>query len=251
MKGPYPDHATYHKLYARYLVHRPANKLVDLAGELKNKTVLDLCGGEGEIALLAKKRGADIVILIDGQHSMFHGEKLEKAGIYPLACHLPCNLTKRLRECWDAYEPEEWRTEDCHCPKCHTGFDKADVVFCRQAVNYWMYTEWAVERLVAVMHIGGKFIFNTFNTKPSEEPTVKKYQMGTGDAKTWHNYVEVHWLIGDDVHHVQIREGMEPHHTVFKWIPPERFNELLYPHFDIEEKVDGATTIYICTKRSK
>jgi hypothetical protein len=101
------------------------------------------------------------------------------------------------------------------------------------------------------MRPGGKFIFNTFNTKPSVQPTVKEYEMTDACAEKWYKYVEVSWLDGDICRHVQIREGMEPHVTEFKWIPPEQFQAILEPWFDIEKVTDKYTDIYTCTRREK
>jgi ubiquinone/menaquinone biosynthesis C-methylase UbiE len=243
----YPDYETYRKLYAKYFVHRQARELVDLAGSLTNKTVVDLCGGAGEIALLAKKKGAKTVLLIDGEEAMVDMKALYDFGIWFQRHDLRNWHIKYILRCVNEYEPD-WEREECGCFQCETEFDGADFVFCRQAVNYWLWDEKAAKDVARIMRSGGKFIFNTFNTKPSTEPKVKQYDMGNLNGD-WSKYVEVHWLVDDMVHHVQICEGMEPHYTSFKWIPPERFREILEPHFDLDIKTDQYTDIYICQKR--
>ena len=200
----------------------------------------------------AKKRGAELVILVDTEPEMVDFEGLDTAEIFFFSANMHNLGIRHLYEC-DCERDFPWQDPDtCNCFKCRTKFEGADVVFCRQAVNYWLWDDMAARNVARIAKRGsGKFIFNTFNTKPSEEPTVKKYEMGTALSTEWSKYVEVSWLVDDICHHVQIREGMAPHVTEFKWIPPEQFQELLEVWFDIETKVDGPSTIYTCTRREK
>jgi len=60
----YPTWQIYEKLYAKYL-HQSPRKLLDAAGDLKDKSVLDLCGGTGKLSLAAHAvdRGRRIVMV--------------------------------------------------------------------------------------------------------------------------------------------------------------------------------------------
>jgi ubiquinone/menaquinone biosynthesis C-methylase UbiE len=228
----YLDRDAYRKLYARYvagIAGRPVSGLLEMAGDLRDMNVLDLCGGAGELSVEAKRRGASKVAMVDECAEMFDRDELVEAGV---DIHVS--------------DVETW----LFIPK--PGRCLFDFVFCRQAVNYWLSDEAAA--LVALnLHSGGHLIFNTFNRKPAAEPVVKRYSMMTGAClvggeSTSSEYVEVSWLVGDMVHHIQIREGLEPHHTKFKWIPPEEFRRMLGPYFDVEETRDGASSIYNCVK---
>ena len=212
----YPDKETYRKLYARYVADqgRPVADLMDLASTLRGKTVVDLCGGAGEISVEAVKRGAARTLLVDQSVDMM-GES-----------------TKGV---------EYWR---CPVEEFLETFHKevVDVVFCRQAVNYWFNKDMA-EMLAGCLAPGGEFIFNTFSKKPDWKPKVKEYEFNG------HFFVETSWRVGDVVHHVQCRDGMEPHTTQFKWIDTQTFYTWLHPYFDIDRNTDGATHLYCCKKK--
>ena len=94
-----------------------------------------------------------------------------------------------------------------------------------------------------VMAPGGVFAFNTFNRKPSEKPRVLQYEL------EGHSFVEVSWLVGDIVHHLQAREGMVPHQTSFRWFSPESLREMLKPYFVVIEIRHEKTSLYRCEKR--
>lgn len=224
----YPDHQTYRRLYAKYLDKRPASELVDLAGDLEDKTVVDLCSGEGEITRLCLERGAYRVYMVDSESDMMDLEPLYGFQVQPCVVDVGTWL----------------------CNFRQGGLPPfADVVFCRQAVNYWFMSETS-RYLPSIMKSGGTFIFNTFHKKPSSKPTVKEYSCDG------HEFVEVHWLVPDQngsgldfVHHVQIRDGLPCHATQFTWISHEEFHSrLLGMYFLTEEIVDGSTSIYICRK---
>ena len=63
------------------------------------------------------------------------------------------------------------------------------------------------------------------------------------------SYLEISYLVDNKVCHIQIREGYEPHFTVFDWISKEQYIELLSPYFDIEIKDDGKSSLYKCKRR--
>lgn len=233
----YPNKDRYQSLYARYVsgvAGRPVEEMLSLAGDLRGKRVLDLCGGAGELAIAAKQAGASESLLVDQSESMFDETELNHRGV---KCHV--------------LEVEHW----LRIPKLLKPFD---VVFCRQAVNYWLNATTA-ESLVCRgndnIGTGGKFIFNTFNTAPPKAPTAKCYELLNGvvspiDDEPYDGpvFVEVSWLVDDVVHHVQCREGYAPHVTQFRWISPDEFREILSPWFDVDVQTHGRTDMYVCTR---
>ncbi len=117
-----------------------------------------------------------------------------------------------------------------------------DVVFCQQAINYWL-EETDVEMLAKIMNKNGLFIFNTFNSKPSTKPRVLEYKLQN------RNYVEISWLIKDTINHIQICQGYEHHFTQFKYMSHKYITDCLKPYFDIKRIKDNKTSIYVCRKR--
>ena len=219
----YPDIGTYQALYAKYL-KRPVTELTSLYdGDLKGKVVWDLCSGNGEIALACVDAGAAKVVAVDSSWGM-----------------LSNLVNKDLNGRLDVYSSP---VEHYLAKKKESGRDWADVVFCRQAVNYWL-DEHAARKLAGVMKPGSQFIFNTFNAKPSEKPTVKDYEYNG------HFFVEVSWLVGDMVYHTQARDGMESHSTQFKWISKDDFLRILGEWYAIYIVEDGHTSIYRCTRKT-
>src|SRR3989344_2166728 len=210
----YPDNETYKNLYARFYNGRTAQELLKLAYPIRGTTVLDLCGGEGRLGLKAVQGGARFVWLVDKEKSMVNVPILPRMDV----------IISRVEEFLGQWQCGD---QDMHY----------DRVLCQQAVNYWLDASYAA--IVAkLLNPGGIFVFNTFYKKPSEEPTVKKY--GLGDKK----FVEVSWLVRDTVHHVQIREGLPSHATSFQWLSPARLIEILTPHFEVDIKVEGNSSLY-------
>lgn len=215
MNMPYPPHAVYRKLYARYFKGDRTEKMVALAGDLSGKVVLDLCGGGGRLSAVALAAGAKVT-LVDDSNDMSET--------------VPPGITRACRRA------QSWLSSFC-------ANDEYDVVFCQQAVNYWL-DEDSAAHLGATIKPGGLFIFNTFNRKPTGVPVVKQYEHEGA------NFVEVSWLTGEaTVQHLQIREGAPAHSTQFKWISEEQFRELLSPHFSLCEIRDGATSVWFCTRK--
>jgi hypothetical protein len=119
-----------------------------------------------------------------------------------------------------------------------------DAIFCQQGINYWFQPKHA-SLIKKALSPEGLFIFNTFNVKPSVIPLVKTYYY----EKTGRNYKEISWLVGDMVKHVQIAQGMNPHFTEFRWIPPEEFKRAFKSAgLSVTVKTDGSTDIYVCRK---
>jgi SAM-dependent methyltransferase len=219
----YPEGQRYEALYAKYIHKRPVSELVDRAGDIQGKNVLDLCCGTGRIVKECVARGANMVVGVDGCPDMVDGlgKWLEENS--PKSEVLIDNVESHLR--LEGYRKVKY-----------------DVVFCRQAVNYWLNAKCA-DLLTDIISPGGKFVFNTFGNKPGVFPVVKEYNYDE------HDFVEVHWQVDDMVHHVQVRDGLPPHMTCFRWISPEELFNLLGDYHLVVEG-DGPTSIYICTRKN-
>ena len=214
----YPEGRLYEALYAKYIHKRHVSELVDFAGSLKGKDILDLCCGTGRLLQECIKRGAKATG-VDKSYDMRCGIEAWSEGVVRT-----CGETARSYLLYTSGHKIEF-----------------DAVFCRQAVNYWLNEDVAYFLSKSIIS-GGKFIFNTFNKKPGKVPVVKKYEY------QGYTFIETSWLVDKTVHHVQVREGLPPHTTEFQWISPEKFQSLLSPYFDIEVKESGPTSIYVCTK---
>jgi hypothetical protein len=118
-----------------------------------------------------------------------------------------------------------------------------DIIVCRQAINYW-FNAMSIALMAGLVRSGGVFVFNTFNTRPSETPKIKQYHH-KGVSFTEISYVDP----TNFVHHVQIREGMAPHVARFQWIAPESFDLFLGKYFDIEKITRNRTDYYRCVKK--
>jgi ubiquinone/menaquinone biosynthesis C-methylase UbiE len=216
------DSQTYELLYAKYLRGDRTKEMVSLAGDLKGKKVVNLCCGAGRLTIEALKRGAT-VLACDESTTMLKGlREFQKTGKYAVNCFS-----------WDV--STALRTLRGSNP------ESVHAIFCQQAVNYWFDPSY-VKLLRGCLAPGGVFIFNTFNKCPSTEPKEKAYFLDR-------HYMEISWLVGNMVKHVQIAEGMDPHFTEFKWIPPEEFMVAFRKEkFDVAVLSKGSTDIYVCTK---
>lgn len=214
----YPDHKTYRDLYARYYDRHSIHKLLELLGPLSGLSLLDLCCGDGRLALGALINGAAAATLVDKEASMIAEslKKNPKIEIVVEAADVALVAFDRIKT-----------------------FDR---IACCQAVNYWLNKR-SAKLLARVLKPGGLFVFNTFNEKPSRKPRVLEYELKL------HQFVEISWFEKGLVHHVQIREGLPPHVTNFWWLSPEDFRLLLEPHFEVEELREGKTSLYRCVKR--
>lgn len=209
----------YHKLYLPYVM-RPAKDLLERVELKAGETVLDLCSGAScRTGLAAVSMGAKHVVCVDKNPHVKDTK-------------VPVNVDVFCKSIWEFLTTAR---------SVKSLFRYFDVVVCLESINYW-FDERAIVFLSALMKDGGRFIFNTFNTKPSELPVVKEYQL---DGK---HYVEVNMLIGDMVHHVQVREGMPPHLNVFRWIPPNEFSRVLGEHFEMGILRKDRSDVYICRK---
>jgi len=214
----FPDHETYRKLYARYYNGRDSEELLRLLKPIKGTNLLDLCGGDGRLTLNALKKGASRVVLVDAEYEMV-----------PAPLHKNRKILVLIGTVMSALLNLHW------------GLRLFDRAVCRQGVNYWLNAD-TLRMLASVLKPQAVFVFNTFNQKPPKEPRVLEYKMGG------HSFAEVSWLIGDKVHHLQVRDGLKHHHTEFKWLSPEEIRKLLERYFEVEEIQDGKTSLYRCVK---
>ncbi|OGG40959.1 hypothetical protein A2118_01735 [Candidatus Kaiserbacteria bacterium GWA2_50_9] len=219
MRKEYPDSDAYRALYLRFHGGRDVVELTHLLEPLDSARVLDLCGGDGRLTLRALELGAHEVTIVDSTERMV-----------PQALRHNSQVHVQVRPVEIALADMGTRNES---------FDR---IACRQGVNYWLNKKTAT-LAAAVLKPGGIFAFNTFNQKPPAKPRVLQYEL---DGKA---FVEVSWLIEDAVHHLQVREGMAPHYTTFKWLPPEYLRSILEPHFIVVETRREKTSLYRCERK--
>jgi len=218
--GTYPDYKTYRALYARYH-QRGVEKLLHLLRPLDGMGVVDLCGGDGRLTSRMLASGAESVLFVDAEPAM-----------------IPPMIRRHKRV---HVEMTEVRTA---LSDALARGDRFDRIVCQQAVNYWLDKDTAAS-VARLLRPGGIFAFNTFNQCPPEIPRILQYELDG------HAFVEVSWLVGADVHHLQVRDGMEPHHTVFQWLSPEHLYTLLAPHFFVYEEGDEKTSLYRCERKEE
>lgn len=219
MNQKYPDCDSYQTLYARYLDGRGVEAILGLLEPIKDSRCLDLCGGEGRLTREALERGAAYVTYVDRERDMA-GEWIreENSRLRPMFLDVKCALRKFI-------------SDD----------ERFGRIACQQAINYWLDVE-AARLLAEVLSPGAIFVFNTFNEEPSVVPRVLSYER-SGVA-----FAEVSWRVGDVVHHVQVRQGMEPHVTEFEWLPRVKIWRLLEPYFILSEMKRGKTSYYKCVR---
>lgn len=219
MTETYPDYITYQQLYQRFYEGRPSTELLELLGPIAGKHIVDLCGGDGRLTTAALNFGAGCVTLVDAAAAM----------VAPALWHEP-----RVHICIN--HVREWLAQ------CQANGNRFDGIACQQAVNYWLDGETA-PLIAAALVPAGTFTFNTFHQQPTRTPTVKQYQLDG------HTFAEVSWLVGDIVHHLQVRDGLTPHYTSFRWLPHELLLGLLEPHFTVTIQQRGNTALYQCIKK--
>lgn len=209
----YPRYDIYEKLYKRYF-KKGVNYLIEQANLKNDDKVLDLCGGNARLTRELKRVCLDVTYL-DQEKDMIPDD-LESSGIKV--------INKSVQDF------------------LNTNDEKFDKVFCEQAVNYWLL-HIDINKFSKIFNKDALFIFNTFSNKPSSIPMIKEYNLDEI------SYLEISYLVGESVHHVQIREGFEPHFTTFDWISEEQYKKLLSPYFDIKIIDDGKSALYICRRK--
>lgn len=197
------------------------HRLIDFAGDVKGKTVLDLAGGSGRLCREVNSRGAIRATLIDECYDMLPtGDQATGIEI----------------ERWDV---QSWLKSE---PLFY------DFIFCQQAINYWFdetmasyISDWLVD--------GGVFAFNTFEKDISNGFHKKEYRLNDLD------YMEISWKDqyfsrqSRMIHHVQMCTGLAPHYTSFNYIHTHEFRDWLEPYFAVEIEGHANTVLYKCTKR--
>lgn len=238
MKEQYPNPIVYTRLYERFFDPTKTGHMLDLAGKLQGKRVLDLCCGDGRLGLESLRRQAASVVFVDREAAMINQVRQ--------------NLLNNQQALYRKRSSCEFSIEDVEqfllMPRA-----KFDRVFCQQGVNYWLGSsslceprcENMAERLSKVVAPGGMFIFNTFENAPSDIPWVREYQLQANGDK----FVEVSWLLGNTVHHIQVRQGMEHHHTTFRWITVDEYTNWLSPFFSVNYEQKGNSLVFCCIRK--
>jgi len=215
----------YETLYARFRKGRPESELVDLA-DVNGKEVLSLCGGSDKIAEVCLERGAKIVMVVDSSKGMMAKIQPHIEYVNYDVHEFLCMYYKQMLDVETVGDnPEPF-----------------DVVFCRQAINYW-FSDRSSRLLFDVMSPGGVFIFNTMNRKVEKFPGVREYKL---DGRS---YVEVNYMVDDMIYHLQACDGCKPHLNAFRWITSEEYHNQLEKFFDVEETIYGPASIYVCKKK--
>ena len=209
----YPKYEDYEKMYKRFF-QKGVDYLLDNAELKKEDVVLDVCGGNGRLTKELVKY-CDDVSYLDQELDMIPWD---------------------LKELGVTIYHEDIESYVKHSQK------KYNKVFCEQAINYWLLTV-DIEQFSNMILPDGYFIFNTFSKKPPTSSLVKQYVIDHI------HYLEVSYLLGNKVEHIQIREGYPPHFTEFDWISKERFEEILSPYFDIELMNNGNSSLYKCRRK--
>lgn len=216
--GRYPDYETYRALYARY--HgRGVEDLIRLIEPLEGTRVIDLCGGDGRLTNRLIDTGVRSVLFVDGEPRMVPPAIWQHKEVQVVIEQVQKALTDLMKR-GETY----------------------DRIVCQQAVNYWLDEETA-RLLASALNPGGVFAFNTFNQRPSEIPRVLQYELNE------HSFVEISWLKEREVHHLQVRDGLEPHYTSFQWLSSKRIKDILNPFFKVTEERKERSSLYRCEKR--
>lgn len=221
----YPDIETYEMLYRRYLQNDRSNEMLDTAGDLTGKVLLDICCGGGRLTQAAIDRKPKSCIMIDSELKMVP-ENFGNDGVTDVIIMTVKNALQEMKK----------------------KNKMVDVAICQQGINYWLTTSKAWQ-LSLVMSEGGVFVFNTFNKRPSEIPKIKQYTCQNPYEVEKRHYTEVSWSVGIDIYHVQICQGMKPHFTTFEWMDEKYVRNCLEKFFDVELITDNRTSIYRCVKR--
>tara|TARA_R110000824_G_scaffold12226_5_gene53524 strand:- start:12032 stop:12763 length:732 start_codon:yes stop_codon:yes gene_type:complete len=235
--------ATYDFLYAKYSGRSP-KELLKYAEIKPQSSFLDLCcGSNGRMSKAAFDMGATNVCSVD---------------LNPLVAEMPLthwkkdNLIKTPSTINDyiyyIYGGLGWYVFNSSVHDYLSTLlpiTTFDTIACQQGINYW-FNESDIKLVKSKLNKGGKFVFNTFWNEPRTIPVVKEYEIN--DIK----YAEITVRAYDAIHHSVYVDGTPPHHTTFKWIPPEKFMTILVDIFgkDMVTLVrKGSTDIYIAEKQ--
>ena len=209
----YPHYKEYESVYKRYFL-KGCDHIINKVSINRDDKILDLCGGNGRLTKELSKY-SNYVSYLDKEKDMIPDD-LDKLGI------------------------KVYNSDINEFIKSNN--EKFDKVFCMQAVNYYL-DDIDMSLFSKMFNKNGVFIFNTFTNKPPKTPLIKEYTLDN------ESYVEISYLVGNEVYHLQIKENHLPHFTKFKYISRERFFSILSPYFDIEVYEDGKSGVYVCKKR--
>ena len=216
------DAETYKVLYKRYL-QKPVDDLLLAGGDVKGKDIIDICAGTMRLSERAMELQCNKIWVIERCSSMI-----------PRKYYNVADDDGKLKLSYIPVENIEYENLNV----------KYDMAFCQQAINYWFGLH-SLESIALRLKPGGKFIFNTFNKRPSKKPTTKIYTINGL------HYCEAYQLVGEDVYHTQMCDKIPPHFTSFRWIPKSTYHDVLSKVFDKFGTItNGKTTIYVCEKNN-
>ena len=237
----YPDKKTYELLYSRYINDENLLNMIDMADpNYENKKFLDLCCGNGKASIQALKKNVKYCVMVDKEKDMLPKYMQKTTKKREFNCMAVADFLRKVNR-FNSFN--RFNKIDINKIDINKIYKNFDIAFCRQGINYWLNEECA-ENLANIMKKNSVFIFNTFNTKPPIHPIVKEYYLYNI------KFVEISYVDKDDfVHHVQIREGMPPHITKFKWFSKEYFKNCLDKYFKIDIITRNKTDIYKCIRK--
>jgi ubiquinone/menaquinone biosynthesis C-methylase UbiE len=214
----------YEHLYKRHLEKSP-KELLELAGMKEGFRVLDLCAGSnGRASKAALEMGASRVVTIDLN------------SYVKLLAGQSWAHNKLESYCEDVYGYIEYMRS----PK----EEKFDIAICQQGVNYWLKRE-VLQKVFCVMKKYSKFVFDVFNDKPLEKPSLKEYELDGFD------YVEIDWLDSNIVKHIQVVNNANPHYTEYKWLDSDSIKKICaQSFFSVEMVTQDNIDIYVATRES-
>lgn len=240
----YPNHTTYEKLYARFINQENLKRMFDLVKDkmqFNGSMFFDICCGNGRASIEAAERGFGRFCLLDQESAMIPEDikwrisKKTKNNLGFLEVYIYCEeLNSFLKN-----RPKKFFSPFIWSKKKKLGYDLA---MCEQAINYWA-SRGNFELLKEYIHPNGYLVFNTFNQQPptKEKALIKNYNIGTD------SYMEISWLDGEDVKHIQILNEEDSHFTKFKWLSKDKLKDLLNGIFNFEIFTFNKTDIYVCS----
>lgn len=213
----FPDYETYRKLYARFY-EGELGSFFARSGLIADKSVMDICGGGGELSSYAIRRGAAFCVIVDKCAAM-----RSPATNFSRIAFIERDIVEYL----DAAD---------------FTFLKFDIAVCRQGINYW-FKKINPLKLARAIKPNGWFVFNTFNQKP-KSISIRRYALNNV------KYTEInHCSRNNIVYHVQIADRMRPHFTYFDWISKKEFVQKLEPYFHLVENRRGCSSMWYCQKK--
>lgn len=120
---------------------------------------------------------------------------------------------------------------------------KADLITCKQAINYWAMYDSLFPYIAEMLAPGGIFMLNTFAKCPEQGVTHREYIFNGV------HYLEVAFTVDDTIHHWQ-HTACDDDITTFFFFEEAYFREVLtkagFKH--IKKIQDDNSVYYICSK---